>query len=135
MSLRLINVQMDYPARGDKRAQRAADQVLRLAARTRALYADSGDVMRVEPLEALDVQVLVALWKRPATSVSDVSNTLGVRRQTVSKSLRRLRDQRLIADAPADEDRREHRHTLTRRGTSAVRRFLDFAIEQLAEGI
>lgn len=123
----------DYPDEGDKRARAVAERVLQLAVLGRLLYAPSKRSRRLAELEPLDIQLLLALWRTPESTGGELSATLQVIPQTVSKSLRRLRTRGLIADAVANPDRRERRHAVTRAGRTAVQKFLADAEERLAD--
>jgi DNA-binding MarR family transcriptional regulator len=117
---------------GDKRARALAERVLSLPVLTRRVYAPIVRARRLEGLEPLDLQMLVALVLTPAASVAELSETLEVIPQTTSKALRRLRERDLVREARGDHDGRERRHVLTGNGRRAIQRFLLEAERRLA---
>ena len=109
-----------------------AERVLAVAVRARSVYAPLEDDARLNGLEPVDLQVLVALILERDQAVRDLAERLSLIPQTVSKSLRRLATAGLVVDAAsAGGDQRERRRRLSPSGRAGARRFLATAAHRL----
>ena len=118
--------------RDERELRDLANRVLALAVRARSVYTPLEDDPRLNGLEPVDLQVLVALMLESDQAVRDLAERLSLIPQTVSKSLRRLTVAGLVVDAgSAGGDQRERRRRLSPSGRAGARRFLVTAARRL----
>jgi DNA-binding MarR family transcriptional regulator len=106
-----------------------AKTLLGLARLARKLYPRGG----IAGLEPAEMQVLIALWDTPGSSVRELATALDLNRSSVSNALKALHELGLVIErAPTSHtDGRRRPQALTRKGRTVAQRFLSQARETL----
>lgn len=124
----------EIPAWGDERLRAEAVSLLGVWARTRRLLRSRALANAAEGnapvLQALEMQILIAIAVGPDQTVGELAARLELIPQTVSKALKRLRDEKLVVDAKEAGDRRTRTHCATRRGSELAEQFVRATIAE-----
>src|SRR4051812_36033972 len=103
-----------------------ADEMLRLAAATRAAFTLPHQSSK---LHARNLQVLLALYISPGAGPAEIGETLGVPRSSVSAAFDILLEQKLVAVRPNPDDGRKTLRRLSERGLQMAERLADHYLD------